>query len=163
LIVGGLLNKQAVCVLGISEVTLQIHRSQVMRKMQADSLAELVRMAVKLRIPFWCDNRTRHDRPTHPSAPELFGIRVIVDAFQRPLGVGQIGRQLAETGARSLPLVIASGFAVGTVLTFHTRRTMVMFGAGAEIPTDQAIAFFIEIGPLTAALTRRHTPKSRLT
>jgi FixJ family two-component response regulator len=51
LVVGGLLNKQAACVLGISEVTLQIHRSQVMRKMRAESLADLVRMAVKLRVP----------------------------------------------------------------------------------------------------------------
>jgi FixJ family two-component response regulator len=51
LIVGGLLNKQAAFVLGISEVTLQIHRTQAMRKMQANSFAELVRMAVKLRIP----------------------------------------------------------------------------------------------------------------
>jgi len=49
----GLLNKQAASVLGISEVTLQIHRSQVMRKMRADSMADLVRMASKLRIPFW--------------------------------------------------------------------------------------------------------------
>jgi FixJ family two-component response regulator len=70
LIVGGLLNKQAASALGISEVTLQIHRSQVMRKMKAESLAELVRMAVKLRIPFWYDNRTRHDQPTHRSVPE---------------------------------------------------------------------------------------------
>ena len=52
LVVGGLLNKRAATVLGISEVTLQIHRSQVMRKMAADSLADLVRMAVKLRIPY---------------------------------------------------------------------------------------------------------------
>jgi len=37
-------------------------------------------------------------------------------------------------------------------MTFHTRSTMVMFGAGAMIPTVQAIAFFIEIGPLVAAL-----------
>jgi FixJ family two-component response regulator len=53
LVIGGLLNKQAACLLGISEVTLQIHRSQVMRKMEADSLAELVRMAIKLRISHW--------------------------------------------------------------------------------------------------------------
>jgi FixJ family two-component response regulator len=56
LIVGGLLNKQAASVLGIAEVTLQIHRSQIMRKMQADSLASLVRMAVKLRIPYPREN-----------------------------------------------------------------------------------------------------------
>jgi FixJ family two-component response regulator len=53
LVVGGLLNKQAASILGISEVTLQIHRSQAMRKMQADSVADLVRMAIKLRIPHW--------------------------------------------------------------------------------------------------------------
>jgi FixJ family two-component response regulator len=53
LIVGGLLNKQAASLLGIAEVTLQIHRGQVMRKMQAGSLAELVRMAVDLGVPHW--------------------------------------------------------------------------------------------------------------
>lgn len=53
LIIGGLLNKQAAALLNISEVTLQIHRTQIMRKMQANSFAELVRMAVELRIPHW--------------------------------------------------------------------------------------------------------------
>jgi FixJ family two-component response regulator len=51
LVVGGLLNKQAAAHLGISEITLQIHRTNVMRKMQADSLADLVRMAGCLDIP----------------------------------------------------------------------------------------------------------------
>jgi FixJ family two-component response regulator len=51
LVVGGLLNKQAASVLGISEITLQIHRGQVMRKMEANSFADLVRMAITLRIP----------------------------------------------------------------------------------------------------------------
>ena len=58
LVVGGLLNKQAASVLGISEVTLQIHRSQVMRKTRAESLAELVRMAIKLRIPCWREQQS---------------------------------------------------------------------------------------------------------
>lgn len=48
LVVTGLLNKQAAARLGISEVTYQIHRGQVMRKMEATSFAELVRMAVRL-------------------------------------------------------------------------------------------------------------------
>ena len=48
LVVDGLLNKQAAAELGISEVTLQIHRRRVMRKMQARSLPELVRMSVEL-------------------------------------------------------------------------------------------------------------------
>jgi FixJ family two-component response regulator len=51
LVVSGLLNQQAAAQLGISEVTLQIHRTNVMRKMQARSLAELVRMAGELDIP----------------------------------------------------------------------------------------------------------------
>ena len=50
LIVSGLLNKQAAAELGISEVTLQIHRSRVMQKMGAGSFAELVRMAGQLQI-----------------------------------------------------------------------------------------------------------------
>jgi FixJ family two-component response regulator len=51
LVVSGLLNKQAAAHLRISEVTLQIHRANVMRKMEADSLADLVRMAGSLDIP----------------------------------------------------------------------------------------------------------------
>jgi FixJ family two-component response regulator len=51
LVVSGLLNKQAAAELGISEVTLQIHRSKIMQKMDAASLADLVRIAEKLQIP----------------------------------------------------------------------------------------------------------------
>jgi len=51
LVVSGLLNKQAAGELGISEITVQIHRSKIMQKMEADSLAELVRMAGMLEIP----------------------------------------------------------------------------------------------------------------
>ena len=51
LVVSGLLNKQAAAELGISEVTLQIHRRNVLQKMAAASLADLVRMAEKLQIP----------------------------------------------------------------------------------------------------------------
>ena len=50
LIVAGLRNKQAAWMLGISEVTLQVHRGQIMRKMSAGSFAELVRMAATLGI-----------------------------------------------------------------------------------------------------------------
>jgi len=51
LVVSGLLNKQAAAELGISEVTLQIHRRNVMQKMGADLLPDLVRIAEKLQIP----------------------------------------------------------------------------------------------------------------
>jgi len=51
LVASGLLNKQAAAELGISEVTLQIHRGNLMRKMGAASLADLVRMAGLVDVP----------------------------------------------------------------------------------------------------------------
>src|ERR1700719_4566181 len=82
----------------------------------------------------------------------LFGLRAAIDSFRRPLEGAQIIRQLAEVGSKSLTLVIASGFALGAVMTLHTRSTLVTFGATAVIPTVQALAFILEIGPLVTGL-----------
>jgi FixJ family two-component response regulator len=51
LVVSGLLNKQVGGELGISEITVKAHRGQMMRKMKATSLADLVNMAARLRLP----------------------------------------------------------------------------------------------------------------
>ncbi|MGV2293598.1 response regulator [Trinickia sp. YCB016] len=50
LLASGLLNKQAAAVLGITEYTVQVHRGHIMRKMQADSFAALVKQASKLQL-----------------------------------------------------------------------------------------------------------------
>ena len=60
LVVKGMLNKQSAAALGITEVTLQIHRSNIMKKMAADSFADLVRMAEKLDA---CNQRPRDGQP----------------------------------------------------------------------------------------------------
>jgi len=63
LVASGLLNKQAAAELGISEVTLQIHRGNLMRKMGAGSLADLVRMAGMADIPVVRPGARADDQP----------------------------------------------------------------------------------------------------
>ncbi len=61
-------------------------------------------------------------------------------------------KQLYDVGVGSMSLILTSGLALGIVMDLHTRSTLVQFGAAAQIPTFQAMAFLNEIGPLVAAL-----------
>jgi FixJ family two-component response regulator len=58
MLASGLLNKQVAYELGITEYTIQLHRGHIMRKMGADSFANLVRMADRL-----CNNHQRQGEP----------------------------------------------------------------------------------------------------
>jgi phospholipid/cholesterol/gamma-HCH transport system permease protein len=82
----------------------------------------------------------------------LFAVRATRRAVVPPVESHMIWTQVEDVGWKSLPLVLASGFALGVVLTLHTRSSLVRFGAEAMIPTFQAVAFFNEIGPLVAGL-----------
>jgi len=69
LVVSGLMNKQVGGELGISEITVKAHRGHVMRKMGAESLADLVNMASRLRIPSVPGRRAGSaERANHPQS-----------------------------------------------------------------------------------------------
>jgi phospholipid/cholesterol/gamma-HCH transport system permease protein len=82
----------------------------------------------------------------------MFAGRAIKEAFLPPYEVPETARQIFELGCRSLPLITASGFAVGLVLSMHTRASLARFGAEALIPAGLGIALVRETGPLTAGL-----------
>jgi phospholipid/cholesterol/gamma-HCH transport system permease protein len=82
----------------------------------------------------------------------LFAFRVLREAFRAPAEGAEIIRQVYEVGWRSLPLIAAAGFAVGAVLSMHTRASLERFGAEALIPAGLALALIKETGPLVTGL-----------
>jgi phospholipid/cholesterol/gamma-HCH transport system permease protein len=81
-----------------------------------------------------------------------FGGRAMVEALRPPYEPGEILRHVYQFGYRSAPLILTAGFAIGVVLSMHTRASLERFGAEALIPAGLAIAFIRETGPLTAGL-----------
>jgi phospholipid/cholesterol/gamma-HCH transport system permease protein len=81
-----------------------------------------------------------------------FTWRVLRESMRPPWEGREIVRQLFELGCRSVPLIATAGFAVGIVLSMHTRASLARFGAEALIPAGLAIALVRETGPLTAGL-----------
>jgi phospholipid/cholesterol/gamma-HCH transport system permease protein len=82
----------------------------------------------------------------------VFGGRALVEACRPPYELREITRHLYQFGYRSAPLIVTSGFAIGVVLSMHTRASLERFGAEAMIPAGLAIALIRETGPLTAGL-----------
>jgi phospholipid/cholesterol/gamma-HCH transport system permease protein len=82
----------------------------------------------------------------------LFGFRALYQAILPPHEFKETWRQVYEIGWRSLPLIALSGFAIGVVLSMHTRASLERFGAESMIPAGLAIALIRETGPLTAGL-----------
>lgn len=81
-----------------------------------------------------------------------WGGRALIEMLRPPYETGEIVRHLYDIGWRSLPLIAASGFAIGVVLSMHTRASLERFGAEAMIPAGLAVAVIRETGPLTAGL-----------
>ncbi len=81
-----------------------------------------------------------------------FGARALVEAFRPPYDAREVLRHLYQFGYRSAPLILTAGFAIGVVLSMHTRVSLERFGAEALIPSGLAIALIRETGPLTAGL-----------
>ena len=81
-----------------------------------------------------------------------FGADAIGEAARPPFEWRAFFFQIKSIGWESLPLILASGLALGVVTTLHTRSTLVQFGAAALIPELQSEAFFNELGPLVTGL-----------
>jgi phospholipid/cholesterol/gamma-HCH transport system permease protein len=82
----------------------------------------------------------------------IFGARALVEAVRPPFEAAELARQIYEIGWKSVPLIAASGFAVGAVLSMHTRASLERFGAESLIPAGLALALVRETGPLTTGL-----------
>jgi phospholipid/cholesterol/gamma-HCH transport system permease protein len=81
-----------------------------------------------------------------------FGARAAVEAARPPYEPREILRHLYQFGYRSAPLILGAGFAIGVVLSMHTRASLERFGAEAMIPAGLAIALIRETGPLITGL-----------
>jgi phospholipid/cholesterol/gamma-HCH transport system permease protein len=81
-----------------------------------------------------------------------FGARALLEAVRPPYEPREILRHLHQFGYRSAPLILTAGFAIGIVLSMHTRASLERFGAEAMIPAGLAIALIRETGPLITGL-----------
>jgi phospholipid/cholesterol/gamma-HCH transport system permease protein len=69
-----------------------------------------------------------------------------------PFHLDEFARQLDEVGAKSLPLVVLAGSAIGVVLALETRYSLVRFGAKSLLPTTIVFSVITEMGPIITGL-----------
>jgi FixJ family two-component response regulator len=96
LVVAGLLNKQVGGELGISELTVKVHRGNLMRKMKATSLPDLVTMSARLGVERLSDGEsqaTDRMRPSMASLTRRFVRDVVEPIWTRAIGLGRQRRQ----------------------------------------------------------------------
>jgi len=85
-------------------------------------------------------------------AVAAFGGRALVESLRPPYEPREVLTHVYQFGYRSAPLILTAGFAIGVVLSMHTRASLERFGAEALIPAGLAIAIIRETGPLIAGL-----------
>ena len=85
-------------------------------------------------------------------AVATFGARAVTEAARSPYEAREVLKHIYQFGYRSAPLILTAGFAIGVVLSMHTRASLERFGAASLIPAGLAMALIRETGPLTAGL-----------
>ena len=78
--------------------------------------------------------------------------RLVEAAVKPPYEGRELVRQMDEVGAKSLPLVVLAGAAIGVVLSLHTRDSFTQFGAESMLPTLIILSMVKETGPIITAL-----------
>ena len=81
-----------------------------------------------------------------------FSWKVSRAAVARPFEFREIVRQFDEIGAKSVPLVVLAGAAIGTVLALETRSSLVRFGAKSMLPATIVFSILHEMGPVVTGL-----------
>jgi phospholipid/cholesterol/gamma-HCH transport system permease protein len=82
----------------------------------------------------------------------IFSWRVLRAAVTPPFEFRELLRQIDEIGSKSFPLVALAGAAIGAILSFDTRDSLVRFGASSMLPTAVVFSIIHEIGPVITGL-----------
>src|SRR3984885_10042039 len=81
-----------------------------------------------------------------------FSWRVLRAAVTPPFEFRELARQIDEIGSKSFPLVAMAGGAIGAILAFETRDSLVRFGAKSLLPAAVVFSIIHEIGPIVTGL-----------